>query len=227
MKNDNIKLGRPPAHLTESHIRYAMQNSYGNKDAARFLNIDYGTYKKYSKLFVDGETGKTLFELHSKVGVKNTADKKKQRSHGKSFDCNRGYREKLEDILDGKYPGYNTKKLRKRLLLSGWVPCVCSSCGWDEPRITDGNYPLLIDFIDNNWRNTKLENIRLLCFNCYFNLVRTPSTSYQGWTYGTVSKTPWYGSRDPNGVKNNNNNNSSRTEDLKSLLDYFFNDEDS
>jgi hypothetical protein len=40
-----------------------------------------------------------------------------------------------------------------------------------------------------------LDNIRLLCFNCYFNLVRTPSTSYQGWTYGTASKTPWYGEK--------------------------------
>jgi hypothetical protein len=212
MQNNDKKIGRPPAHLTESHIRYAMQNSYGNKDAARFLSVDYSTYKKYSKLYVDSGSGKTLFELHSKLGVKNAKDVKKQRSHGKSFDCNRGYKERLEDILDGKYPGYNTKKLRKRLLLSGWVPCVCASCGWDEPRITDGNYPLLIDFIDNNWRNTKLDNIRLLCFNCYFNLVRTPSTSYQGWTYGTVSKTPWYGDRNLNKHKTNNDTDISNLE---------------
>lgn len=188
------KTGRPSSDLTESHIRYAMDNSYGNKAAARFLNVDYSTYKKYSKLYIDNETGKSLFELHSKMGAKRIGDDSRKYS-GQSFDCNRGYKERLEDILDGKYPAYNTKKLRKRLLLSGWVPCVCASCGWDEPRITDGNYPLLIDFIDNNWRNTKLENIRLLCFNCYFNLVRTPSTSHQGWTYGTVSKKPWYGDR--------------------------------
>ena len=99
--------------------------------------------------------------------------------------------------MDGKYPAYETKKLRKRLLLSGWIPCECTACGWNEARMTDGNYPLLIDFIDNNWRNCKLDNLRLLCFNCYFNLVRTPSTSYQGWTYGTVSKIPWYGEKRP------------------------------
>lgn len=217
--NSDKKMGRPPAHLTESHIRYAMQNSYGNKDAARFLNIDYSTYKKYSKLYVDSETGKTLFDLHSKLGVKNTNSERKPRSSGKSFDCNKGYKEKLEDILDGKHPGYNTKKLRKRLLLSGWVPCVCSSCGWDEPRITDGNYPLLIDFIDNNWRNTKLDNIRLLCFNCYFNLVRTPSTSYQGWTYGTVSKTPWYGNRRNNSIGINTNENLGDGSKLNNFFD--------
>jgi hypothetical protein len=187
--------GRPPIQLTESQIRYAMENSYGNKDASRFLNIDYRTYVKYAKMYIDSITQKTLFELHSKLNVKNSKTERRNKTYGKSFDCNKGYKERLEDILDGKYPGYNTKKLRKRLLLSGWVPCVCSSCGWDEPRVTDGNYPLLIDFIDNNWKNCKLENLRLLCFNCYFNLVRTPSTSYQGWTYGTTSKIPWYGEK--------------------------------
>ena len=187
--------GRPPIHLTESQIRYAMENSYGNKAASRFLNIDYRTYTKYAKMYIDSDTQKSLFELHSKLNVKTSKTERRNKAYGKSFDCNNGYKERLEDILDGKYPGYNTKKLRKRLLLSGWVPCVCSSCGWDEPRVTDGNYPLLIDFIDNNWKNCKLENLRLLCFNCYFNLVRTPSTSYQGWTYGTTSKIPWYGEK--------------------------------
>ena len=191
----NENPGRPPISLTESQLRYAMENSFGNKDAARFLNIDYRTYKKYAKTFVDSETGKTLFEIHSKVGIGVKKIQKDDKWNGKSFDCNKGYTERLEDILDGKHPGYDSKKLRKRLLLSGWVPCTCTACGWDEPRMTDGNYPLLIDFIDNNWRNTMLENLRLLCFNCYFNLVRTPSTSYQGWTYGTASKIPWYGER--------------------------------
>ena len=43
--------GRPPIHLTESQIRYAMENSYGNKAASRFLNIDYRTYTKYAKMY--------------------------------------------------------------------------------------------------------------------------------------------------------------------------------
>ena len=151
------KKGRPPLVLTEAQIRYAMQNSFGNKDASRFLKVDYRTYKKWAKQHIDSETGKTLFELHSKIGIPLTREKKDDKWNGKSFDCNKGYKEKLEDILDGKHPAYDSRKLRKRLLLSGWVPCVCAACGWDEPRMTDGNYPLLIDFIDNNWRNTRLE----------------------------------------------------------------------
>jgi hypothetical protein len=72
----NERHGRPPISLTESQLRYAMENSFGNKDAARFLNIDYRTYKKYAKTFIDSETGKTLFEIHSKVGVGLTKIKK-------------------------------------------------------------------------------------------------------------------------------------------------------
>ena len=31
--------------------------------------------------------------------------------------------------------------------------------------------PLLIDFLDGNLNNRKLENIRALCYNCFFLLV--------------------------------------------------------
>lgn len=179
--------GRPRINLTEAQVRYAIQNTYSVAEAARFLNISYNTFKMYAKMYIDEETGKSLFDLHRKEtrppGVPDT----------RSYHCNQGYKEKLEDILSGKIQGYSAKKLRKRLLLSGWVECKCENCGWDEPRITDGNYPLLLDFRDNNWRNQRLENIRLLCFNCYFNLVRTPAASWQGWTYGTKKKERWDG----------------------------------
>ena len=71
--------GRPPIQLTESQVRYAMENSFGNKAAARFLNIDYRTYKKYAKMYVDNESGKTLFELHIKLGVR--LDKSTKEKH--------------------------------------------------------------------------------------------------------------------------------------------------
>lgn len=182
-----MNAGRPRINLTETQVRYAIANSYGASEAARFLNVSYNTFKMYAKMYIDEATGKSLFELHRKeVRPPSAKDEK-------SYHCNRGYKVKLEDILSGKVSGYSAKKLRKRLLMSGWVECICENCGWNEPRITDNNYPLLMDFRDNNWRNQRLENIRLLCFNCYFNLVRTPATSWQGWTYGTLKKDRWDG----------------------------------
>ena len=72
----NKKIGRPQLILTEAQVRYAMQNSFGNKDASRFLKVDYRTYKRWAKQHIDSDTGKTLFELHSKIGVPLTREKK-------------------------------------------------------------------------------------------------------------------------------------------------------
>ena len=54
---------------------------------------------------------------------------------------------------------------------SGYIPRVCSCCGFSEARITDGKYPLLLDFLDGDLNNRILDNIRPLCFNCFFLLV--------------------------------------------------------
>ena len=55
--------GHPPLNLTESQIRYAMANSWSNAGAARFLNVSYNTYTKYSQQYFDS-SGQSLFELH-------------------------------------------------------------------------------------------------------------------------------------------------------------------
>ena len=38
-------------------------------------------------------------------------------------------------------------------------------------RVTDGKAPLLLDFFDGNWQNHKLDNLRFLCYNCFFLLI--------------------------------------------------------
>ena len=47
----------------------------------------------------------------------------------------------------------------------------CSICGWNESRLIDKVTCLTLDFIDNDNKNKKFENLRLLCANCYFNNV--------------------------------------------------------
>src|SRR5210317_1016553 len=86
--------GRTPLNLTEAQIRYAMKNSKSNSSAARFLNVSFTTYQKYAKMYIDEESGKTLYELH-----------KNQRGEGvkKAYNVTKG-KYALTDILDGKYP---------------------------------------------------------------------------------------------------------------------------
>ena len=49
----------------------------------------------------------------------------------------------------------------------GWAEEACNSCGYNEIVINKDGVALLIDFIDGDNDNTRLENIRLLCPNCY------------------------------------------------------------
>ena len=43
----------------------------------------------------------------------------------------------------------------------------CCLCGWGEVNKTTGKIPLEVDHIDGNFRNNKIENLRLLCPNCH------------------------------------------------------------
>ena len=57
-------IGKQSLNFTETDIRYAMDNTKSNSEAARFLKVSFTTYKKYAKQYTDSETGKTLWELH-------------------------------------------------------------------------------------------------------------------------------------------------------------------
>ena len=143
---------------SESRIRYAMDNSKSNRGAALFLQVSFNTYKKYAKNYIDSETGLSLFELH-----KNQAGKKIP----KGSVLQNGYY-KLEDILEGKHPDYNPKKLKRRLIRDCILEEKCSRCGFEERRIFDYAVPLMLDWKDGDMTNHKRENLQFLCYNCYF-----------------------------------------------------------
>lgn len=137
-----------------------MANSKSNRSAAKFLNVDFGAYKRYAKSYLDSATGKTLYEIHMNrkgIGIKHPS------MIGRN---NRG--KKLDDILAGMHPEYPTHWLKKRLIKSNSIPCICSNCGMNERRVGDDKPPLLIDFIDGNRKNMHRDNLRWLCFNCVF-----------------------------------------------------------
>lgn len=49
--------------LTEEQIREAMSITNSNKEASEFLHISTVAYKKYASMYIDEETGMTLYEL--------------------------------------------------------------------------------------------------------------------------------------------------------------------
>ena len=72
-----------------------------------------------------------------------------------------------EDILAGKYPSYQTYKLKIRLIDEGYLEDKCSECGWNKKRANAKYTPCELDHIDGNPHNHEFKNLRLLCPNCH------------------------------------------------------------
>jgi hypothetical protein len=145
-------LGAKP--LLESQIKAAQEASRSAFEAARTLGVSYNTYKKYAKLYGVFEDLKNPYG----IGIEKAKKIKNKKYH-------------IDDLIAGKHIRYPLHKFKNKLFDSGYVPRVCGGCGFGEERISDGKMPLLIDFIDGNLNNRKLENIRPLCYNCFFLLV--------------------------------------------------------
>lgn len=144
--------------LTEQEIRYAMENSSSNADAARFLGCHNNTYARYAKRYIDKNTGLSLFDIH-----KLNNKKRVKTSGAGSF-----VKTDIFEIIEGKHPTYSSRKFKERLFAEGIIEEKCQQCGFDERRITDYKVPLMLGFIDNNKQNFSLDNLEILCYNCFF-----------------------------------------------------------
>lgn len=153
-------------NITEREIRYAMNNSTSNSDAAAFLKVSYSTYKKYALLYIDSESGLSLLELHKKNCKEIDREKKTQLQKVAKKWFRKG-KELLEAILDGKVKPPPAWQFKYFLIREGILEEKCS-CGFSEKRITDGKVPLMLIFLDGNRENGRSDNIRLMCYNCYF-----------------------------------------------------------
>jgi hypothetical protein len=140
-----------------------MSRTQSNKAAARYLGVDYHTYRKYAKLYDDPETGKTLFEIHLNPRGKGIPKYLKNTSVD-------GEIPPLQKILNGEIDAsqFTVDKLKTRIIQEGVLLEDCSHCGFSERRVVDYKVPLLINFKDKNKKNWKRENLELLCYNCYF-----------------------------------------------------------
>lgn len=144
-------------NLTESDIRFAMQHSKSNYGAAMFLGVSYPTYIRYSKMYVDSATNKTLYELHLRGGTIGNSLRKKRKKEISMID-----------VLEGKIPEFPADQLKSRVLREGLMIEECEYCGFNERRLTDGSVPLVMIWKDGNFTNHLRDNLELCCYNHYF-----------------------------------------------------------
>ena len=115
-----------------------------------------------------------LYRLHKelqKAKIKSLYEKhKNQTGRGISQfrEGHHGNQYPLEDICEGKHPEYPTWKLLKRLIKHKEKDECCEICNFQEKRKGDGKVPLILGFDDRNKLNRKLENLIVMCYNCFF-----------------------------------------------------------
>ena len=83
----------------------------------------------------------------------------------RTFKQNRHQRIKLEDILIENSTYTNSPLLKKRLMRDGMLKNVCSICGqlpiWNNKPLT-----LIMDHINGNHTDNRIENLRIICRHC-------------------------------------------------------------
>jgi hypothetical protein len=148
-----------------------MAKTKSNKAAARYLGVSYIHYKRWAKLYIDENTGLSLFESHlnqAGVGIP------KFPALGKKSP---GILEVIEGRVDASH--FSPEKIKNKLIHDGLIEDKCNSCGFNERRVLDYKVPLLMHFKDDNKKNYKLDNIELLCYNCYFLIIGDIFTNKQ------------------------------------------------
>jgi hypothetical protein len=138
--------------LLESQIKAAQDDSVSAAEAARKLNVSYNTYKKYARLY----------------GIMERCKCVDSRGLPKVHNPYKG-KYPLEEVLLGMHPDYPVHRLKNKLFASKLKIQECEVCGYNEPRITDKRVPLLLAFKDGDRSNHILENLEIVCYNCYHN----------------------------------------------------------
>lgn len=153
------KVSRAPL---ASELLEAMQAvGAGKARAARYLNVSEQYFEKWARILIPDEWASYRARPIDGI-VKGSMEITKTS----------GY-QIAEQVLAGTRTAPHTWTLyphRRLATLQRWglVTDSCMQCGFHEKRVSDYKSPVLIDFLDGDATNWKLDNLRVLCYNCYF-----------------------------------------------------------
>ena len=145
--------------LSKVAIQGAMNKTKSNRASARYLGVSYIHYKKWAKNY-DSETHENLFEQHKNQCGKGIP---KFLNNGKKIPA-------VMDIIEGRIDSshFDAAKIKDKLVAEGLLEECCTHCSFKERRVLDYKVPLIMHFKDGSKKNYKLNNVELLCYNCYF-----------------------------------------------------------
>jgi hypothetical protein len=145
--------------------------------------VSFKRWKKYASLYIEKDSGKSYFQLlldrsNKAKGQRLIILKKLHRKKKWDEWYVKNILEKLNNSeLDVKK--YTQKRLKEFLIANDVLVERCACCGYSEKNMITGKVPLLIDHIDCDYTNWKIENLQMLCFNCFSQLVGNPLDYYK------------------------------------------------
>jgi len=135
--------------LMRDEIIVAFNNTKSITSAARYLGVSLPTLYKYASVLCPGEL-KNQRNLHG-VGIQKS----------KRLD--------LKEILTGKRKeGIDRNWLREQTIKELLLSSECSICGFNEKRVNDLKSPLVLRNKNGIFNDYRLENLELICHNCFF-----------------------------------------------------------
>jgi hypothetical protein len=151
--------------LTKESIISAMDKTKSVRAAARYLNCSYQHIKKWMKLYVDSN-GVSLFDAHKNQSGKGIPKFLSVSTINKKEPA-------ILDIVEGRIDAshFNPQKIKYRLITEGYLKDECNNCGFHERRVSDYKSPLILHFKDGNKQHYRLDNMEMLCYNCYYLMV--------------------------------------------------------
>jgi hypothetical protein len=132
-------------HFDESYFREICEQSKTMAEASRRLEMHFNTFKRHAL----------------RLGCYNANQSGKGTHKVKRSEI------KTSDILDGKYPDYQTFKLKIRMIDEGYIEDRCEMCGWNSKRVGETYTPCELHHKDGNPHNHRRDNLILLCPNCH------------------------------------------------------------
>ena len=157
--------------FTKSQIETAMRYTKSVRAAAKYLGCSYQHLKPFMKALKVDESdpnSPTLFDVHKNQtgkGIpKYLPNRRKEPNVKRLFEEGIGYE------------SFTPTKIKIRGIAEGYLRDECYTCGCSERRVTDYKTPTLLNFKDGNKSNYLINNLEILCYNCYFLYVADPLT---------------------------------------------------
>ena len=147
----NKQRGRPQILLKKREIEYAISITQSMREAAMYCKVSYNTFKNIAKQY--------------KLWDPNPGGRVGQHRMKPSNEL-------FHKILKGGTPSsYRETTMLKKLFREGHMEMKCTNCSADFTHFIDPRVPpLVLDFLDGDNKNGKLDNLRVLCLNCIYEL---------------------------------------------------------